>query len=1312
MKKQFLSLLLMAVMLFIIAPATLAAEGDTPANTIITVGEITEETFAAPAENNSLEEVYVSADGDNVTGEGTQSSPVASLAKAVEVVKDGGTIYVMSDLTANSRALVSGKTITINGNNHTVTRAENFERAIDTGRGGYHSAMIEVANNSELTLVNITLDDMFRREANEFTLAGPSTEDNTVKVHDGIIASYGDGHSTIILASGATLKNFGGLSAVYITGENGTGATLIMETGSKICDDKLGNRAGGYAAVFNHGGTIIAKAGSSIESIDGRAIYADNGGVTTFAGSIKDITSNEVMKESSLAKGGGFAGMAYFGQGDTKFTLAEGGEVTDIKTHNGIKEDVVLHLIGCTFTMEEGSKLHGLGTVGIADMNGATVDIAGSVYDCDSKNVLFRLRGTKGDFYLRKSGSIKNCKTTDVGIMYLNGGKPTIEIAGTIDEVNKPALYISSNGSRKDGTITLTETGVISNVTGYGMRLEDPSHVTIEGTITNCSSYALQYYPKSDQSLLTIKSTATIENNNGGNAQVRAQNSLPATNAQEHIVIETGAAINGNKTIDLTAFDVTLDEEYDTVKLGNANSGAATAIKKAVADKHSDWTTVGSSAVWIQPSKSDIHFTVPRSSSMKKTALFAALLPLNVDGTPQEGAELILQDVQNTGPVDVTLTGLTAGKSYAMMFVNNNEYTLAPDDITIYTGGGQGNETYDDGGFPAITLLNSIDLSFVKNPVTNEYGYDLKSLTVKGKEYTASAEDLLVEQLESLVEAVYTYEDGTVATDDSKPGEYTVTLKWKDGLTNEDVRIDGNNVNLSGEGTLIVRYIEETEEAKDGTNTYELLTADPTASVKNAVAIAKKSSSSDPSFYTNDDEDREVDAGGIQLLDDALLIDDDGTDRQALLEAKATDHLGAPGEGQVYRYDFHYLDLVDAFNGNAWVSASYGTTVYLPYPDGVNASNAESLGLTVVHFIDLHREYGIAGQAEVEAAIEACKLETVQVTYDANGIKFDVAREGFSPFAVVWQTKAHTITATAGVGGTIDPTGTVIVAEGEDQTFTITPSAGYQIADLKVDGVSQGAVSSYTFEKVTTSHTIEATFKPTSTYIPPVHPADPDDTGVSDLLNTEDHIQYLFGYPDSTFCPENNMTRAEVAQMFYNLLLEQDVEITKTFEDVPADAWYTKAVNTLASLDIISGVGSNKFEPNRSITRAEFTAMAMKFAVGGERGENIFSDVDKDDWFYDAVVNSIQYGWIHGYGDGTFRPQNPINRAEVTAIVNNMLGRAADEDFVNEHAEELTPFSDIEEHWAFYHIVEATNDHDYTKTGSTEKWTRLDKPEN
>ena len=386
---------------------------------------------------------------------------------------------------------------------------------------------------------------------------------------------------------------------------------------------------------------------------------------------------------------------------------------------------------------------------------------------------------------------------------------------------------------------------------------------------------------------------------------------------------------------------------------------------------------------------------------------------------------------------------------------------------------------------------------------------------------------------------------------------------------------------------------------------------------------------------------------------------------------------------------FHYEAAQDLLNSTFWVE---------------NAEGGSNTKLWYEHFK--------AAEDYITAFVHTLQV----LDYKVKDIDLSEGNIGQVEANTVNAKITHTITATAGNNGTITPSGEVSVTDGANQSFTITPDSGYQIADVKVDGKSEGAVASYTFENVTANHTIEATFekipnKPTDPpYIPPVdpdEPADPDDTGVSDLLNTEDHIQYLFGYPDGTFGPENNMTRAEVAQMFYNLLLDQDVTITKTFDDVPANAWYTKAVNTLASLDIISGVGDNKFEPERSITRAEFTAMAMKFAVGGEEGENIFSDVDENDWFYDAVVNSIQYGWIHGYGDGTFRPNNPITRAEVTAIVNNMLGRAADEDFVDEHAEELTQFSDIEKHWAYYHIVEATNDHDYTKPSSGENWTKL-----
>lgn len=232
---------------------------------------------------------------------------------------------------------------------------------------------------------------------------------------------------------------------------------------------------------------------------------------------------------------------------------------------------------------------------------------------------------------------------------------------------------------------------------------------------------------------------------------------------------------------------------------------------------------------------------------------------------------------------------------------------------------------------------------------------------------------------------------------------------------------------------------------------------------------------------------------------------------------------------------------------------------------------------------------------------------------------------------------------------------------------------------------------------------------PVTPPVTPSEPADPDDTGVSDLLDTENHNQYLFGYPEGTFGPDQNMTRAEVAQMFYNLLVDKNVAITATFEDVPADAWYAKSVNTLASMGIISGVGENRFEPERSITRAEFTSMAMKFTKGALDGTNVFSDVHSGDWFYEAVVGSIQYGWIEGYEDGTFRPENWITRVEVTSIVNKMLGRFADREFVAGHADELNAFSDVTStHWGYYHIVEATNSHTYTKPSTNvETWTEL-----
>lgn len=297
---------------------------------------------------------------------------------------------------------------------------------------------------------------------------------------------------------------------------------------------------------------------------------------------------------------------------------------------------------------------------------------------------------------------------------------------------------------------------------------------------------------------------------------------------------------------------------------------------------------------------------------------------------------------------------------------------------------------------------------------------------------------------------------------------------------------------------------------------------------------------------------------------------------------------------------------------------------------------------------------------------------------------------------------AYTIEATAGSNGSISPSGKTAVVSGEDATFVITPDSGYQVADVLVDGKSVGAVRSYTFENVKANHTISVTFAEGEQVV------DPDETGVSGWLNTADHIVYLNGYEDNTFRPDANMTRAEVAQMFYNLLSDKDVPITVSFTDVASEAWYSDAVNTLASLGMITGVGNNLYEPNRSITRAEFTAIAMRFADLATGGENVFSDVAEDAWYYDYVVGSIQYGWINGYPDGTFRPENTITRAEVTTIVNRMLGRSADRTFIAEHADELRSFSDVaNSHWSYYAVMEATNAHDFTKDNGVETWNSL-----
>lgn len=205
--------------------------------------------------------------------------------------------------------------------------------------------------------------------------------------------------------------------------------------------------------------------------------------------------------------------------------------------------------------------------------------------------------------------------------------------------------------------------------------------------------------------------------------------------------------------------------------------------------------------------------------------------------------------------------------------------------------------------------------------------------------------------------------------------------------------------------------------------------------------------------------------------------------------------------------------------------------------------------------------------------------------------------------------------------------------------------------------------------------------------------ADPSETGVADWLNVSEHTPFMIGYPDDGFHPDGQITRAETAMIFYRLLKNKDISVTASFDDVEDGDWFAEAVRTLASIDIIKGVGGGKFAPDRAITRAEFAAIATRFAKV-KSAKTDFVDVRESDWFAEAVSTAAAYGWIRGVGNNRFAPNQFIKRAEAAAIVNRMLHRLGDKEAIdggmNRRFTDVTPA-----HWGWYDIAEATYKHNY-----------------
>ena len=221
----------------------------------------------------------------------------------------------------------------------------------------------------------------------------------------------------------------------------------------------------------------------------------------------------------------------------------------------------------------------------------------------------------------------------------------------------------------------------------------------------------------------------------------------------------------------------------------------------------------------------------------------------------------------------------------------------------------------------------------------------------------------------------------------------------------------------------------------------------------------------------------------------------------------------------------------------------------------------------------------------------------------------------------------------------------------------------------------------------------------------------PDDVPTG--LNGDDHFAYIVGYPDGNVKPSCNLTRAEVATIFFRLLTE-DVRTanstqSNSLSDVSRGQWFNHAISTLSSMGIVKGNPDGTFDPDAPITRAEFAAIAARFDDKNTNNTSNFSDIASH-WAKDEIGVAANKGWINGYPDSTFRPDQYITRAEAMTLVNRVLNRLPEksEDLLDDMIK--WPDNADASVWYYLAVQEATNSHDYSDKSDAdkyEKWTKI-----
>lgn len=1244
-------------------------------------------------------DIYVSSTAGNDSNAGTtQDTAVATLAKAVEIAPDGATIHVMSNLTMTKCARFYSKSLTITsggGGPYTVKRGDNFAQQQDNARSTYNPAMIEVQTDSDkgagLTLTNIIFDDAGKKEGTVFAQAvsadGTSTVDtnhNTDYVQDAIIASNATVPSTITLGDGAVLRNFGGMSAVRVTNR----AQLVMKSGSVIEDTPSGytrskgtdtRSVGPAGAVWLQGSDFEMKSGAEIKNVNGRAIYAD-GGEVSIGGTISGITGNANMWQ-------GKDGTAIHLRGENASAVLTSTAV--IKEISGGGSAVYCAAGGKSFEMQNGSKIKDCPQLkgNVIYASGSTIVLDGEICEVNaSGNHILQTAGNTVTT-IGANGNIHN-NIAYYGAVYLNAANEKLYFSGKIN-YNKVSgrgagIVLSNNG--KDNYAEMYEGAEIigNEATKNG-----------GGIMVSCGAF-------------TMKGGKISENtahNEGGGVSVRRGGQF----------IMNGGEICGNKSdtigggISLEAGDysswvprvqLNAGKVSGNTMNGNSNDLAITDKEYGHIDRYlyiSDDMTIGNKAVYFQtntktvtPAEDSLDIKLGNASTESKNALTAAAAAKGWNTTP-----LATFWTQRDGAAELMIDGLTLDAAlpqivYALVQETGEDGKPASSaEVRVYS-----TEITADG--IRLTLPNGYTngCAVALAQPTTDFGTVV--ITTMKPELQETA-DLSGGAYEVPYTATYTMSDNLLNmlknASSGVPMTFVVELDSRLTAKKDDngnflynfngdgiLEVDKSNITVSPDGhtiTVVCKPVADWKTAIGGKTSVKM-------TLTGTGVLAAKYF--DAGKYLNTTGHIKGAIGSLPVVIPANVC------RTKMLAPTYTvtyDANGGSGtmtdQNSPYAYGAEATVLTNGFTRSGYTFTGWNTQA-----DGKGTSYKARDTINVIGNIVLYAQWSknSSGRDDRDSYYFAIEKIDAQDSHALNGATFALYQYS-SDGKTVNRTTAKTSRNGSESGIALFSVDSITGNGGDWYYVEVTAPEGY-VLDTTEHKITKNDFSTSRSAAIRNAETVRNYRSSTP-----------------DVLNGDDHYAYVVGYSDGAVRPNANISRAEVATIFFRLLKDSvrdgNLLTSNTYTDVPDSYWANTAISTMTGLGYVQGRSTTTFAPQSPITRAEFATICARFDTGTSSGPQTFTDI-KGHWAEKYIQRAAELGWIKGFEDGTFRPDTYITRAQAMTMINRVLNRIPED--ASDLLDDMNVWPDCNPgDWFYLAVQEATNSHNYKhKAGNYETW--------